>query len=330
MAVPDSVPGLRTVKGMFSYGRRSLREEVLDALHMALSLAAHADPAELRQTLRPLHDSDLFPVHETLGYAYEHAACPMVADALEWCANRRVRGLDRYMTPGWAWGAALSQIAAAGDAGQRTTALDLVAAVYPPAEVPVDVTRESMPTDGRERVVVLGQLSRRLGPALPATLSEDLHELERVTGPAATTAKPQEVEFTPRSTAVSPPTVDSSDQQWIDAINALAASDENNDDDDDDGLDDIADATADAMAVALHDQTQKAPIRFARILLAATGASARLTSAVLRGIVEGVNAIDDADQNAVIELITTLEARGSATRQVGNNRAVSPYPARRR
>jgi hypothetical protein len=112
---------------------------------------------------------------------------------------------------------------------------------------------------------------------------------------------------------VSLPTADSSDQQWIDAINALAASDENTGDDDDDALDDIADATADAMAVALYDQTQKAPIRFARILLAATGASARLTGAVLRGIVEAVNSIDDADQHAVTELITTLEVRGPAT-----------------
>jgi hypothetical protein len=311
IGVPDSVPGLRTTKGMFSYGRRSLREEVLDALHLALSLAAHAAPAELQQTLRPLHDSDLFPVQETLAYAYEHASGPMIADALEWCADPHVLGLDRYVTAGWAWGAVVSQIAAVGDPGQRAAALELVANVYPPAEVPVGVTRESMPSDGPQRVVVLGQLSRRLGPALPAPLGENLRELEGITGPAPTTAKPQEVEFTPRSAAAPVPTADSSDQQWLDAINALDASDESTGDDDDDALDDIADATADAMAVALYDQTQKAPIRFARILLAATGASARLTGAVLRGIIDAVNAIDDADQHVVIELITTLEARGS-------------------
>jgi hypothetical protein len=310
--VPNTVLGLRTTRGMFSYGRRLLRNEVLDALQLALSAAARANPEELHQTLRPLHDSDLFPVQETLGFAYEHAAGPLVADAIAWCADPRVRGLDRNMTPGWAWGSVVSQIAAAGEPGQRAVALDLVAAAYPPAEVPVGVTRESMPADGPTRVVILGHLSRRLGPALPPPLSENLRELEGVTGPAPTTTEPQEFEFTRRSIGAPPPTADSSDQQWIDAINALAASNETTGDDDDDDLDEIADATAGALAIATYEQTQKAPIRFARILMAATGAPARITGSILRGIAEAVNAIDDADQHVILELITALEARSPA------------------
>jgi hypothetical protein len=314
VGVPDSIPGLRTVSGMFSYGRRSLYEEIIDALHLALNLAAHADATELRQTLRPLHGSDLFPVHETLAFAYEHAFGPIVVDALEWCTDPRVHGLDRYITCGWAWGAVLSQIAAVGDSRQRAAVFELIAASYPPAGVSARAARESLPPGGGDLLVILGQLSRRLGTELPAALSEDLRALERIAGPPPTTAKPQGVEFTTRSPAVPPPTVDSADQEWIDAINALAPVGDNSASDDDSGHYDVDDASVGAMAVALHDQAQKSPIRFARILLVSTGAYARLTSAIVGGIVEAANTIDEADHEIVIELITTLEARGPAER----------------
>jgi hypothetical protein len=312
VGVPDSVPGLRTETGVFSYGRRSLRQEVFDALRIGLGLAAQAEPDATRAILRPLHDSDLYGVQDALASAYEHATGSMLADAADWCAGPRVRGLDRQFAPGWSWGAVLCQIAAADDPALRNKAFDLLEETYPSKGVSSDLPRASMQEDQWGRRTVLGQLSRRLGPALPAPRAEELRILEGLFGPAPMSPEPEELNFRPRHTPDDPPSDDSSDQQWIDAINAVHLPDGH--DDGDDEPDDLVHATVDVLVTASVQQAKADPGRFARILRSSTGAPTTLANAIVNGIVEAADPVDNADRASIVDLIGVLEAQDPAVR----------------
>jgi len=305
----EQTTGLRHTRYLVSLSPNSIEHEINDALVVAATLAAEAEPDELDGILAPLHSSDLLPVHELLSHAYGTAEGPLLDKACDWVCDPRVRGLPHGATRGWAWATVAGRVAAAGTAEQRDRVLGCVRQAYSEPAGTDGIPTGSSPLGDddtlkaltHEELVVLSRLKVAMGADMPADFDARIGELEQVHGqaPDQPVAWTRVIEMHRQRDVPS----GLNDTEWTGHIERVTTGVEPG----------VANPFEDKLydtTTGLSQETAKDPPRFARLAASLpTTTPAPIVNAVMRGVADNVSKLDDSDVDLVLDLIRAVLAR---------------------
>lgn len=301
---------------------RSLRDEVYDALCVALRLSSAQHPQLMAPFIRQLTTTDLLTGQHLAAAAFGACSPSLLDDALTWAADPRVQGLPNG-TVGWAWGEVLAHVAVTGTDEQRNRVITLALEGYGDLDLDLidsNQTRSPLPPAddeparearaAAEQLVALSLITRRLGDHTPPNVRERLVGLERKLGaaPDEPTLDPAAV-FNLRSPVPDSPVPDLvardfTDDEWLDTIRTYA-------DDRANQPGNLIIGGAAEIAMQLEAATKNHPGRFARLVIQ-IGADANVVyvTAILRGLTSTAHALSDRDvQTALIVAETVFSWR---------------------
>jgi hypothetical protein len=291
-----------------------LDDEIHDALHAALQLAAAQHPEETKPVIDRLGETDLFTAQQLAAAAYSRGAPSLLDDALTWAAAPRVRGLPAGHIQGWAWGEVLAQAAATGSADQRETAVRLALSPYTNLDLDLvasgneQAARGRLHADRREHVEVargigaeqltaLSRITRRLGKDTPELLRSRQAVLERLLGSAPDQPLPSVTVSDSGSPVPDEVSRELTDDQWLDLLRSRP--------DDQDRY--AVDGVSGVSLQQLEAVTKEQPGRFAR-LVSRTGAgiNSAAVAAIMRGLTSPAEALSSEDERAALDAARTV------------------------
>lgn len=292
---------------------RSLRDELYDALCIALRLSAAQHPQLATPFIRQLTTADLLTGQQLAAAAFGACSPSLLDDALTWAADPRVQGLPNGNV-GWAWGEVLAHVAATGTEEQRNSAIILALEGYEDLDLDLidsNQTRSALPPaddesarEARaavaEQLVALSRINRRLGDLTPANVRERQVRLEQKLGPA-----PNEPTLDPAALVIRSPVPDQvaqdfTDDEWLDTIRTYA---------DDHANRPGGPLTGGAVEVAiqLEAAAKNYAGRFARLVTQiGADANAVYVIAILRGLTSTAQALSDEDVRAALDAAETV------------------------